>query len=438
MGKTNGLNVEPAMRVLDSVLLDPSLWRKAESLSPDDFFNDIHKTVFAAMRKLASEGKDIALPNLLDIIPKEDLLLFDADQAKLYPRTRPNDIDCYIEKTKRETAIRNALREISKLATAGVNGGITENDLKRIGEMGRAIRSTRRLIVHDLNDFLVDTFPVTETLIRLAATDIPVFTSSSINQIFAWRGTGKTMLSMALAGCFALGTAFLRWRATRKVKVLYVEGESRNSQLQQRARAIVGKTDAGYFRLLTFASQVNGILPLSTAQGRQALEAEIGDAEVLFLDSISTLGWFATNDEENWLEFLQWLNHLRQLGLCVIFLHHAGKSGMSRGHSRSEDMLDISIKLTRDEADKEVDWLKFTMEYDKFRDNPKGIRSTIVQYREGRWTDEFVEVEKLRALDDYLVQHPTASSRKIAHDLPELGTYRTVQNLRKKLDAQKT
>jgi hypothetical protein len=437
MGKTNGLNVEPAIRVLDSVLLDPSLWSKAESLSPEDFFNDSHRIVFAGMRKLAGEGRDIALPHLSDIIPKEDLLRFNVDQADLWPRTKPSDIDIYIEKARRETAIRNALREISKLTTAGVNGGISEADLERIGEMGRAIRSTRRLIVHDLNDFLAETFPAAETLIRLAATDIPVFTSSSINQIFAWRGTGKTMLSMGLAGCFALGTAFLRWRATRKVRVLYVEGESRNSQLQTRARAIVGKTDAGYFRILTFASQVNGIMPLSTAQGRQALEAEIGDAEVLFLDSISTLGWFATNDEENWLEFLQWLNRLRQRGLCVIFLHHAGKSGMSRGHSRSEDMLDISIKLTRAEEDKDVDWLKFTMEYDKFRDNPKGIRSTIVEYKDGRWSDSLVEVEKLKALDDYLTLHPAASSRKIAHDLPELGTYRTVQTLKKKLESQK-
>jgi hypothetical protein len=137
------------------------------------------------------------------------------------------------------------------------------------------------------------------------------------------------------------------------------------------------------------------------------------------------------------LEFLRWLNHLRQLGLCVIFLHHAGKSGMSRGHSRSEDMLDISIKLTRAEADKDVDWLRFTMEYDKFRDNPKGICSTVVEYQDGQWRDTPVEKEKLQALEEYLCLHPKASSRTIARDLPVLGSHATVQKLQHKLDRMK-
>jgi hypothetical protein len=78
-----------------------------------------------------------------------------------------------------------------------------------------------RLVVLDLNDFLSSKFPDAEPLIRLQGTDVPVFTSSPINQIFAWRGTGKTMLSLAFAGAMSHGTEFLRWRATRKIKVLY-------------------------------------------------------------------------------------------------------------------------------------------------------------------------------------------------------------------------
>jgi hypothetical protein len=294
------------------------------------------------------------------------------------------------------------------------------------------------LIVYDLRDFLVEAFPEAEALVKLSTTGTPVFKSSSLNQIFAWRGTGKTMLSLALARALAKGERFLQWQATRKVKVLYVEGEMPNYQLQERASALIGQTDPGFFRMLTFASQADGLVPLSTEQGRKALELVLGETEVLFLDSVSTLGWFPTNDEENWLEFLRWLNRLRQRGLCVIFLHHAGKSGMSRGHSRSEDMLDISIKLTRDEADKEKDWLRFTMEYDKFRYNPKGIRSLIVEYKESQWREIPVEKEKLKTLEEYLCLHPGASSRKIALDLPELGSHTTIQKLIRKLQEKKT
>ena len=435
--KTKGLNLEPPLRVLDAVLLEPSLWSKAQSLVLDDFFDEIHRAVFLGMQTLAARNQEVSLPNLLDVLDRETFLQFNHAQSELHPRTNPCDIDTYIAKTARETAVRISLRELGRVYDKACNGGVTEADLICIGEMGRKIQRTRRLTVYDLQEFLAESFPTAEPLIRLATTDIPVFTSSSINQIFAWRGTGKTMVSMGLAGAMAKGSEFLRWRATRKAKVLYVEGESRNSQLQERARDLIGSTEPGYFRILTFASQVGGIQPLSTPEGRQAIEAEIGAADILFLDSISTLGWFATNDEENWLEFLRWLNHLRQLGLCVIFLHHAGKSGMSRGHSRSEDMLDISIKLTREEADKEVDWLKFTMEYDKFRDNPKGIRSLIVEYKDGQWHDTPVEKERLQALEEYLCLHPAASSRKVARDLPELGSYRTVQKLMRKLDETK-
>jgi hypothetical protein len=100
-------------------------------------------------------------------------------------------------------------------------------------------------------------------------------------------------------------------------------------------------------------------------------------------------------------------------------------------------MLDISIKLTRNEDDKDVDWLKFTMEYDKFRDNPKGIRSTIVEYKEGQWLDTLVEKDKLQTLEEYLCLNPKASLRKIARDLPDLGSHMTVQKLIKKLDEMK-
>jgi hypothetical protein len=433
--KTNGLNPEWPLRALDTVLLDPLAWKKVQALALDDFFDPSLRTIFIGMQTLDARGQEISLPSLLDVVDRDALLRFTTAQSQLYPRTRPQDADTYVEKVTRETAIRISLREIGRIYESAANGGgITETDLIRLGDFGRRIQSTRRLVVHELDEFLATEFPDAEALVQLEGSDVTVFSTASINQIFAWRGTGKTFMGLTLGVSMAQGTQFLRWRPSRKSKVLYVEGECRNSQTQRRLQALAnGPTDPRYFRLITFFSQVDGIASLSTAQGRQALEAEVGDAEVLFLDSISTLGNFPTNDEECWIEFLQWLNHLRQRGLCVIFLHHAGKSGMQRGHSRSEDMLDVSIKLTRD-PEEECDWLKCTMAYDKFRDNPKGIRSLVIEYREGQWLYETLEVEKLQALTQYLAEKPNASDRTIAHDLPELGSRSSVQRLKRKLE----
>jgi AAA domain/DnaB-like helicase N terminal domain len=437
--KTNGLNSEWPLRALDAALLDPLAWKKVRSLALDDFFDPSHRSIFIGMQTLEARSQEISLANLLDVVERDALLRFTSAQSDLYPRTRPQDADTYIEKVTRETAVRISLHEIDRIHESASNGGgISENDLISLGEFGRKIRNTRRLVVHELDEFLSTEFADADPLVRLDGSNVAVFSAASINQIFAWRGTGKTFIALALGVAMAQGREFLRWRPMRKIKVLYVEGECRNSQTQRRLKALAkGPTDPRYFRLITFFSQVDGITSLSTPQGRQALESEVGDAEVLFLDSVATLTAFPTNDEEGWIDFLQWLNHLRQRGLCVIVLHHAGKSGMQRGHSRSEDLLDVSIKLTRD-PNEECDWLKCTLAYDKFRDDPKGIRSLVVEYREGEWLHEALEVEKLQALSQFLTERPQASIRTIARALPELGGRSSVQRLKQKLDEKES
>jgi hypothetical protein len=294
---------------------------------------------------------------------------------------------------------------------------------------------TTPLVAHDLIDFKAAEFPTREPLVRLP-NDTVVFSARSLNQIFAWRGTGKTMMALSLAGAMAIGGKFLNLQTTRPSRVLYFEGESPNAQMQERSRLLIGPTAPGFFRLITLDSQPNGIQPLSSATGRQALEEALGDAEVLFLDSISTLAWIPTNDEEEWLELLAWFARLRSRGLCVIFLHHAGKSGLQRGHSRSEDMLDVSLKLSKPPEDDELDYLRFRLEFDKFRGERTGIRSLVVECRGGLWSWALLETEKLKAVKDYLVEHPNASSRAIARALPELGSHATIAKLIRQLDEQ--
>lgn len=296
------------------------------------------------------------------------------------------------------------------------------------------------LVAHDLIDFKAADFPIREPLMVLDADyATPVFTARSLNQIFAWRGTGKTMSATSLAGAMAVGGKFLNLQATRKMKVMYVEGESPNAQLQERAKKLIHEeTERGFFRLVTLDSQPYGIPPFSTIEGRNALEAalgEPGDTEVLFLDSISTLAWIPTNDEEAWLEILPWLARLRSRGLCIVFLHHAGKGGLQRGHSRSEDMLDVSIKLSRPD-DEECDYLRFKMEYDKFRGDRTGIRALSVSCKQGLWAWRIAEEDKRQVLRDYLTQNPNASAAKVARDLPELGDRSTVWRMMQKPDPQ--
>ncbi len=304
------------------------------------------------------------------------------------------------------------------------------------------VAETSRLVVMDLEQFLETEFPPRETFLKLAGNDTPILTAQSLSQIFAWRGTGKTLLGGALAVALASGTELLAWKASRAVRVLYIDGEMPGEQMQSRFKDI--KRDLvikpGFLRLVTVGQQPNGIPSLATAEGQKALEEALGETEVLILDSISTLAWMGTNDEDNWLLFLGWLNRLRnQKKLCVVFLHHAGKSGMQRGHSRSEDLLDLSLKLYRDPED-EAEWCKFKLIYDKIRGDRTGVRNIEAEFRFGKWTWKTVEADQLAILKKYREENPTVTSlRKITKDIGEqLGvkSYHTVGKLIVMLDAQ--
>jgi RecA-family ATPase len=268
------------------------------------------------------------------------------------------------------------------------------------------------------------------------AHDTPVFTKHSINQIFATRGTGKSMLMMALAGMHSTGGNFLNWRITRAASVLYVDGELPNPQIQERM-AQLHSSDAR-IHLITLDDHSNGIPALDTAPGQEWLEKELGGVEVLVLDSIASLAPFSTNDEQKWIPFIMWLQRLRSRGLCIYLLHQAGKTGLQRGHSRGDDPLDVQIKLkTRDET---LEHLNCELTYEKIRGLRNGVRAVTVEFQNGDWKWRVLETDKLRMLEEHLRQHPNEkdhSSRRIAKALPELGSHVTVCNLMRKLAKQK-
>lgn len=287
-------------------------------------------------------------------------------------------------------------------------------------------------IVWDSRAFLKSKFPAREPLVVIDGHNTPVFTKYSINQIFATRGTGKSMLAMALAGKHSTGGKLLNWRFVKPASVLYVDGELPNAQIQQRMRQL--HSDDVRIHLITLDDHPNGIPSLAEQQGQKWLEAELEGIEVLILDSIASLAPFATNDEESWIPFILWLQRMRSRGLCIYLLHQAGKAGLQRGHSRGDDPLDVQIKLkTKGEAGEH---LHFDLTYEKFRSEKSGVQSISVKFADGRWSWEPLRADKLRVLSDYLKDHPDKkeqSFRNIAKALPELGSHVTVRTLMQEL-----
>jgi putative DNA primase/helicase len=170
--------------------------------------------------------------------------------------------------------------------------------------------------------------------------------------IYAGRGVGKTRIAMGAAYAVASGADFLRWRAIRPRRVLYLDGEMPAELMQERAIALMQAAeqhppDESYFRLLAMDRQPLGAsCNLALSEHQAAVERELGDTELLVLDNLSTLvNGGRENDAESWNEMQGWLLQLRRRGVTVLLVHHSGRSDNARGTSKREDVLDTVIHL---------------------------------------------------------------------------------------------
>ncbi len=90
--------------------------------------------------------------------------------------------------------------------------------------------------------------------------------------------------------------------------------------------------------------------------------------KILILDNLSCLTpGLNENEKDQWDEINQWLLKLRFLGVAVIMVHHAGKSGDQRGTSGREDNIDVSIHLKHPQDYKPSDGAVFDVEFKKSR-----------------------------------------------------------------------
>jgi hypothetical protein len=200
------------------------------------------------------------------------------------------------------------------------------------------------------NQVLDNTVPPREALVLVNGK--PLLSSESITEIFAWRGTGKTLFSLALALHLAAGKSMPGFEISSSRKVLYVEGELPASELKERIQQLSqGLGDIRGFYLTAKSGQELGrdhAVTINTEAGRLAIEAELEEtgATVLFLDSIASIAQIDTNNEALWFPIITWMVDLRCRGICVVYLQQAGKKGEQRGHSVSEDRIDRAIKLT--------------------------------------------------------------------------------------------
>lgn len=248
------------------------------------------------------------------------------------------------------------------------------------------------LTVDTLGDFMRLDLPPREMILA------PILAERSLTMIHAWRGVGKTWVTLAMALAVAGASTCFRWNAPRPRRVLLIDGEMPAVALQERlAQLIKGaqpplSTDAsGNLQIIAADRQGNGLPDLASLKGQQAVAPAVEIADVIILDNLSTLFGIRENEADDFAAVNAYLISIRRAGKSVIIIHHQGKGGQQRGSSRKEDVLDLVLALKRPDDFDPEEGCRFVVEVEKARglmgDTLKSFEARLTITDDGaRWT----------------------------------------------------
>ena len=228
----------------------------------------------------------------------------------------------------------------------------------------------------DGDEFIKMKLPERKPLLIDTRTGGAVLLESSVNQIFAFRGLGKSVVVNALLKPLLTGKDWLHFRSQGGLKVVLVDGELPQSQLQERLREFSGKEYKGRLKLISPELMNPDYFPVLSRpadQERFLRQIEAFEPNVIVFDTLSSIFKFDTNDTDHWTAVNGFLRQLRSDGYCVLLVHHAGKNNTQRGRTDGDDHLDVAIQLDKRDKWTPGDGLQFEWKYEKVRHGAKLI-----------------------------------------------------------------
>lgn len=203
-------------------------------------------------------------------------------------------------------------------------------------------KPARELVLVNGNEMIARDIPRREPI-------FPWLLQQALVMLYAWRGVGKTWVSLGIAVAIATGGRFLKWHASKPHKVVYLDGEMPAYALQERLKVLApsGLVNPDNLKFLTPDFQSDGMPDLATLAGQAEIDALIeADTTLIIVDNISALCRSGKeNEAEGWIPVQMWALRHRAAGRSVLFVHHAGKGGNQRGSSKREDLLDTVLML---------------------------------------------------------------------------------------------
>ena len=158
----------------------------------------------------------------------------------------------------------------------------------------------------NITEFLQRDFPPRENMLA------PWLGVSSLALMYAWRGTGKTLVAHGAAWAIACGGGFLNWAAPQPRRVLLIDGEMRAVDIQERFSTIRSvselEPDPKFLKIVAADTFRDGLPNLGDRAAQQLYADVIGDADLVIVDNLSTLcPSLKENDADSWVPVQEWV-----------------------------------------------------------------------------------------------------------------------------------
>jgi hypothetical protein len=252
-----------------------------------------------------------------------------------------------------------------------------------------------KITAMNIAEFLSRDFPPRENML------VPWLGVSSLALMYAWRGTGKTLVAHGVAWAVACGSGFLTWHAPQPRRVLLIDGEMRAVDIQERFQNIravsEAEPDPEFLKIVAADTFRDGLPNMADKAAQQRYADVIGDADLVIADNLSTLcPTLKENDADSWAPVQEWALSQRRINKSVLLIHHGGKGGTQRGTSRKEDVLDTVMALRRPPDYSPSEGARFEIHFEKAR----GFYGNDAQPFEARLVDREWMIGPIKAGDD--------------------------------------
>jgi DnaB-like helicase N terminal domain/AAA domain len=375
MNQAELYSIEAEKGVLGSILLSPrqAIPKCLQAIDEDCFYGPPHRKIYSVLIDLWNAGRPIDLIIITQELRDKNLLdsvggVGAVTELQTFVPTAAN-IDYYLGTLREKRALRQveaAAKECVKrvhgpmLNVAGILSFAATRfaAIEHYSKNGSVDSGAEKKWGDALNESVVTALELKN--LELAPREKLLgdwFCEGDCGFLFAFRGTGKTWLALAMAQALSTGGKLGDWKAPAPVKVLYVDGEMPPDLMRDRCEGLeASNANLQFLNHEILFERTGKVLNIADQEAQRAITARCMNTgvKVLFLDNLSTLAsGMKENEADSWELVNPWLLDLRRRKIAVVIVHHAGRSGEMRGTSKREDSVFWIIAL--DDAKKNAD-----------------------------------------------------------------------------------